>query len=235
MSSFQCKLTISYLLLSLPMMCFAQIFDHEMMMPTSTIGTAEQPTIEGGIINTPHNKKENGLPHFFDVSDEFSHDENIKSLLNTAAKDGKLAYVLQRAEQLKLPATVALIPLVESHYRTDAVSPKGATGAWQLMPNTASDYGLDNKSRTNFMASTNTALHLLSDLHQQFGNWTLAFAAYNAGSTRVKQAFVHHSTVQEIEALDLPWETTRYVQRLKRLYHAITKLSADNLNHPMTY
>ncbi len=114
--------------------------------------------------------------------------------------------------------------MVESHYQTNAVSPKGATGAWQLMPETAKAYGLNNQTRKNFIASTDVALHLLSDLHQQFGNWTLAFAAYNAGSTRVKQAFVHHSTVQEIEALDLPWETTRYVQRSKEAlsrYHKI--------------
>lgn len=234
MQSYQCKLIISYLLLVFPIMCFAQIVDYDIATPLSAMGTPEQPTIEGGVINTPHNKKENVVPHSSGIADEFSSDENIKSLLNIAAKDGKLAYVLQRAEQLKLPATVALVPMVESHYQTDAVSSKGATGAWQLMPETAKDYGLNNQTRKSFTASTDVALHLLSNLHQQWGNWTLAFAAYNAGSTRLKQALYHCPYAKKMDELNLPLETKNYVYRLKRLHQTMTRLSSNNTKFNFT-
>lgn len=178
-------------------------------------------------INTP-DTKQNHTDFINDTSDKFSDDQNIKSILKNAAKDGKLAYVLQRAEQLKLPATVALIPMVESRYQTDAVSPKGAKGAWQLMANTAKDYGLESKDRENFTASTDAALHLLSDLHRKFGNWTLAFAAYNAGNRRVKCALVCNPYTEKINKLNLPLETKQYIAKLKMFYDAMTKLAISN-------
>lgn len=215
-----CKIIIIYLSLLLPISGFAQSLTEIQ----SCIGTPENPTIEGGIINAP-NKKQADIDSINDTSDEFSNDQNIKSLLKNAAKDGKLSYVLQRAEQLKLPASVALIPMVESDYQTNAISPKGAKGAWQLMPETAKDYGITTKQRENFTASTDAALHLLSDLHQKFGDWTLAFAAYNAGNTRLKYALAYHPYTAKIDDLDLPLETKRYIAKLKMLYCAMAKLS----------
>jgi hypothetical protein len=233
-------------LLLLPVVCWAQGQENEIARYTEMIGTAEQPTIEGGFINraekdvivkssasfnTTEEKKTAMIaihPATREMPDEFSSDKNIKQLLTTAARDHKLAYVLHQANQWKLPATVALIPMVESHYQTDAVSPKGAKGAWQLMPATAKDYGLKSKARENFAASTDSALHLLSDLHQQFGNWTLAFAAYNAGSARVMLALHHHPQAQFIDDLDLPVETKRYVYRLKQIVRVMARLSMNN-------
>lgn len=222
------KVNIVYIFLFLPMMSFAQSFSDEITTHTFLIGTPEQPTIEGGIINVP-DKKHEQKNFTNDASDEFSDDQKIKSLLKDAVKDGKLAYVLQRAEQLKLPATVALIPMVESRYQTDAISSKGAVGAWQLMPETAKDYGLESKGRENFIVSTDTALQLLKHLHQQFGNWTLAFAAYNAGNTRLKQFLRDCPHAKKIEELNLPLETKYYVKKLKILRQVMVKLSMHNL------
>ena len=72
---------------------------------------------------------------------------------------------------------MALVPIVESNYNRNAVSPKGAGGAWQLMPKTAGDYGLSSNQRFDFTSSTGVAIQLLNDLYQQFGNWALVFAA----------------------------------------------------------
>jgi membrane-bound lytic murein transglycosylase D len=95
------------------------------------------------------------------------------------------------------------------------------------MPKTAKSYGLENKGRKNFTASTDAALHLLSALHQQWGNWTLTFAAYNAGNTRVKYALNHHFGAQGISDLDLPLETKYYITKLKILYQSMNKLSTS--------
>lgn len=241
------------LALCLPLRCFGQEPENHIVTSTTIIGTPEQPTIEGGFIHRVENaekaekdvlvssptvckktaeEKKMAMMRMpivtQNIADEFSSDKNIKQLLTTAARDHKLATVLACANQLKLPATVALIPMVESGYQANAVSPKGAKGAWQLMPKTARDYGINSQARENFTASTHAALHLLSDLHQQWGNWTLAFAAYNAGSTRLKYALHHHPDAQGIEDLDLPLETQDYVARLKKIDHALARLSKKN-------
>jgi len=230
-------------LLLLPIVCDAQPLENSIRTDTSMMGTPDQPTIEGGLINQSEKdqrtfaldskclkaqKTSNVEAHTLtqNIADEFSSDQKIQSLLMAATEDHKLAYVLQKAHQMNLPATVALIPMVESHYKTDAVSPKAARGAWQLMPATAKDYGLKREDRKNFTLSTDTALQLLKNLHQEFGNWALAFAAYNAGSQRVSRALYQHPHAQFIDELGLPLETQHYIYRLKTLYQAIVKYSA---------
>jgi hypothetical protein len=218
-------------LLLLPIVCDAQRLENPIMTDTSVMGTPKQPTIEGGWVNQAG---KNGQMHeanksvdqpvtLSKIADEFGSDKAIKKLLILAAHQNKLAYVLQKSQKMQLPATVALIPMVESGYQTDALSPKGASGAWQLMPATAKDYGLASKDRENFIASTDAALHLLKKLHQQFGHWTLTFAAYHAGSSRVLRALQRHPQAQLIDELGLPLETQRYIDRLKQLYQAMTK------------
>lgn len=209
---------------------------EDQRVPFQTMmGTSEKPTIEGGWINQAkkdqpisktnpsiHQKKNATV-----ISDELSSDKSIKTLLLAAAEQHKLSFVLQRAEQLKLPATVALIPMIESRYQTHAVSIKGAMGAWQLMPETAKDYGLNPQRSFEFTASTDAALQLLKHLHQQFNSWTLAFAAYNAGSRRVLSALQQNPKARCVEALSLPQETRQYIRRLKQLYQSIAHLSAS--------
>lgn len=229
------------LLLLLPMMGWAKGQDNEIARYTEIIGTPEQPTIEGGLIqqaekdesvigkNTDKISENIDLHAVSKIPDEFSSDKNIKQLLTNAASDHKLAYVLQRANLLKLPATVALIPMVESHYQTDSVSPKGAKGAWQIMPDTAKGYGLTSQTSILFSASTDAALQLLKNLHQQFGHWTLAFAAYNAGSGRVMSALQHCPNAKFIDDLNLPLETKRYLHRLRSIYRIMVRLPLNGL------
>lgn len=74
----------------------------------------------------------------------------------------------------------------ESAYRPDAVSPKGAEGLMQLMPETAKNYGVSD----SFDAEENikAGVHLLSDLIKKYdGDVQLVLAAYNAGEGAVKK------------------------------------------------
>jgi len=117
-----------------------------------------------------------------------------------------------------LPAELVGAAVVESGLDPWALSPKGARGLWQLMPDTARRYGLlvdsQRDERLDPVKSTHAAAQYLSDLHAQFQDWPLALAAYNAGEDRVEHA------LEQLGARDfwtlsrhaaLPDETRRYV------------------------
>lgn len=71
----------------------------------------------------------------------------------------------------------------ESGFNPFAISPAGARGIAQLMPGTASDYGLDDPF--DAARSIDAQAHLMRDLLRRFGSVPLALAAYNAGPDRV--------------------------------------------------
>lgn len=107
------------------------------------------------------------------------------------------------AEQYGLPP-MPFVRLIwkESRFNPNAVSPKGAQGIAQFMPATAADRGLDDPFEPK-QAIVHSA-SLLADLRQEFGNFGLAAAAYNAGAERVRGWLAGDS--------GLPYETEAYVQ-----------------------
>lgn len=82
------------------------------------------------------------------------------------------------------PALVHAVIRAESGYNSGAVSPKGAVGLMQLMPDTAARYGVGN--RHDPYDNIEGGVRYLRDLVNMFGsNLTLAVAAYNAGENAV--------------------------------------------------
>jgi soluble lytic murein transglycosylase-like protein len=117
-----------------------------------------------------------------------------------------------------LPTELAGVAAVESGFDPLALSPKGARGLWQFMPDTARRYGLlvDSRrdERLDPVKSTHAAAKYLKDLHAQFQDWPLTLAAYNAGEGRVERALERLGardfwTLSRFAAL--PDETRRYV------------------------
>ena len=115
-----------------------------------------------------------------------------------------------------VPTELAAVVLVESGGEPAALSPKGARGLWQLMPDTARRYGLvvngERDERLDMFKSTRAAAQYLRDLYAQFRDWPLALAAYNAGEQRVESALVQAgaSDFSRISP-SLPAETRQYV------------------------
>jgi hypothetical protein len=72
----------------------------------------------------------------------------------------------------------------ESLFDPRAVSPKGAQGIAQFMPDTATRRKLADPFDP--LAAVPASAHFLSDLKKQFGNLGLAAAAYNAGEQRIQ-------------------------------------------------
>ena len=160
-------------------------------------------------------------------SDSWATDEKVEKALKQAASAGKLDYVLGKTKEKNLPAAVAVVPIVESNYNPKAVSPKGAGGAWQIMPKTASGYGVESKQRFDFQNSTDLALQILDDLHEQFNNWQLAFAAYNCGSECVINALRKNPEAKSIDDLSVPAETKDYVHKIMQINHVLSKLDVN--------
>jgi soluble lytic murein transglycosylase-like protein len=108
------------------------------------------------------------------------------------------------------PKLLHAVVIVESAYRTRAVSPAGAAGLTQLMPATATALGV--RDRFDPDANLLGGANYLAGLLAKFGDLRLALAAYNAGPARV--AALGH--VPDIA------ETRAYVSAVVNCYLALT-------------
>lgn len=103
------------------------------------------------------------------------------------------------------PDLLKALVWVESRYCVDALSPKGAIGLGQLMPATANDLKVNpNDSQQNLWG----AAKYLRQQYDQFEDWTLALAAYNAGS----------GNVEKYKGMPPFKETQSYIQEVLYVY-----------------
>lgn len=119
-----------------------------------------------------------------------------------------------------IPLDLAYLAIVESGYKTNALSRASARGVWQFMPATGAEYGLDQTwfldERSDPEKATRAAAQYLKSLNRMFdGDWNLAMASYNAGPGRLQRA-VNKSKINDYWKLTatskyLPRETRNYV------------------------
>jgi soluble lytic murein transglycosylase len=118
----------------------------------------------------------------------------------------------------------------ESAYRPDALSPVGARGLLQLMPETAArvapDLGLAAPgAEALYEPALNVSLgtRLLGDLLREFaGRLPPAIGGYNAGSAAVARWLAEAPGLPDDEWIEaIPYDETRaYVRRVLRSLHA---------------
>jgi Transglycosylase SLT domain len=129
-----------------------------------------------------------------------------------------------------IPDEIAALVLVESGGQPTALSPKGARGIWQFMPDTARRFGLTINSETDdrldVSKSTRAAARYLRSLYVQFDDWSLALAAYNAGEMVVQNAVLRTGskdfaflTSQRL----IPAETRAYVPAVLAASQLLTR------------
>lgn len=135
-----------------------------------------------------------------------------------------------------VPAELAWLAEAESTLNPGARSPAGAKGLFQLMPDTAKNLGLSTwlpDERGDAEKSARAAARYLRTLHAKFGEWPLAFAAYNAGEGRVRRllAAKQATTFAQISAA-LPSETRMYVPKVCATVAVRSGVTPDKLPAP---
>jgi Transglycosylase SLT domain/Domain of unknown function (DUF4124) len=160
----------------------------------------------------------NGVIHFTNVPTNPRYKKIRSPRASTQLREKRLSPALHRTiTQTSLayrmnPALVRAVIQAESAYDPDAVSPKGAMGLMQLMPEMAWFLNVANPyDPTQNIAGGVRHLRYLLD---RFGdNLELALAAYHAGETRVSR----ENGIPRIS------ETQQYVRKVIRFYQSFSR------------
>ena len=146
-------------------------------------------------------------------------------------------FIVAELKKSGLPEELSWLPLIESGFKIRALSRARALGLWQFIPSTGYKFGLSRNyyidERLDPEKATRAAIAYLKELHNLFGDWTTALAAYNCGESRVLRII----RKQKINYLDnfwdlfqsLPRETSRYVPRFLATLHIINNLDKYNI------
>lgn len=178
---------------------------------------------------------ENAPLQISDVRERFE-----RELLVNANLDATTLLIIKRASRVfpviepilaknGVPDDFKYLAVIESGL-VNAVSPAGARGVWQFMPETARERGMEVNDivdeRYHLEKSTEAACRYLLDAKNKFGSWTLAAASYNGGFGGVNKQIAFQKVSNYYDLL-LTDETARYVFRILAL--------KEIMQHPERY
>ncbi|WP_321954569.1 transglycosylase SLT domain-containing protein [Paraburkholderia bannensis] len=150
-----------------------------------------------------------------------------------------LYHIVEELEARHMPTELALLPFIESAYNPQALSVAKAAGMWQFVPGTGKTYNLKQNmwqdERRDVLASTSAALDYLSRLHDMFGDWYLALAAYNWGEGNVQRAIARNQAAglpTDYQSLRMPNETRNYVPKLQAVKNIVMNPQQYGLTLP---
>ena len=150
-----------------------------------------------------------------------------------------LFHIVEEIERRNMPMELALLPFIESAFNPEAVSSARAAGMWQFMPATGKSFDLKQNAfrdeRRDVLASTEAALDYLQQLHDRFGDWHLALAAYNWGQGNVNRAITRNTRAGRPAGytdLTMPWETQDYVPKLQAVKNIVMRPEAFGVTLP---
>lgn len=150
-----------------------------------------------------------------------------------------LFHIVEEIERRGMPTELALLPFVESAMQPEAESHAKAVGLWQFISSTGRLYQLEQNlwrdDRRDVLESTRAALDYLQKLHDEFGDWQLALAAYNCGEGCVGRAVARaraRKQSTEYSQLRLPRETLGYVPKLQAIKNIVRDPAAHGVELP---
>jgi soluble lytic murein transglycosylase-like protein len=151
------------------------------------------------------------------VPSEHGYDKFIREASSVPSEHAYDEFIREASTRYRVDATlIRSVMQTESAFDAMAVSPAGALGLMQLMPELAAELGVEDPldPRQNIMGGVKYLRRLL-DLHR--GNVRLALASYNAGPTNVSQ---YHGVPP------FP-ETQKYVKKVTKLVKSSRRARTD--------
>ncbi len=159
--------------------------------------------------------------------DNFDTRESLeREILISAYRHSSTILIIKRANRYlpviekilkknNVPDDFKYLVAAESEY-SNMVSPAGATGFWQIMPETGKEEGMEINNvvdeRYDIEKSTQFACDFFLKSYEKYGNWTLAAASYDGGRAAIdEQIEIQHQ--HNYYDLLLSDETARYIFR----------------------
>lgn len=151
--------------------------------------------------------------------------------------------IVEQLREAGLPEQLSWLPLVESGFKERALSRARALGLWQFIASTGYRYGLDRSDwvdeRMDPEKATQAAIAYLNALHNLFGDWMTALAAYNCGEHSVLKQIQRQQVSYFDQFWDLyarlPSETRRYVPRFLAVLAILDDPAQYGFELPETY
>jgi membrane-bound lytic murein transglycosylase D len=176
--------------------------------------------------------------------DNFDTKESLeREILISAYRHSSTILIIKRANRylpmiekiLKendIPDDFKYLAAAESEY-SNMISPVGATGFWQIMPETGREDGMEINTvvdeRYDVEKSTQFACDFFRKSYEKYGNWTLAAASYNGGRAGLDEQIEIQNQHNYYDLL-LNEETARYIFRAVAYKLVITDPVAYGFN-----
>jgi hypothetical protein len=166
-----------------------------------------------------------------------------REILTSAYRHSSTILIIKRAHRYlpmiekillknNIPEDFKYLVAAESEY-SNMISPAGATGFWQIMPETGKEQGMEINTivdeRYDVEKSTQFACDFFRKSYEKYGNWTLTAASYNGGRNGLDEQIEIQNQHNYYDLL-LNEETARYIFRATAYKLVITDPVAFGFN-----
>jgi membrane-bound lytic murein transglycosylase D len=185
----------------------------------------EKEEVEAVVLNSAHDLPIEINGRVLTALDYFSKGRGRSTMAVGLERLGAYRPMMERVlREEGVPLDLVYLAQAESAFLPRATSRAKARGLWQFISSRGKEYGLRQTwwidERYDPEKATRAAARHLRDLYEEFDDWYLAMAAYNAGPVRVQRALTKYKATTFWQLADkrgLPKETINYVPTILAL------------------